>query len=83
MHEIQLGWVTSYSDVDAVTKEVIEKNAGYLNPKIVSPGQVRRLIERLIDYLKKSEHANKENNANIINTLAASNQASDSLVLKQ
>ena len=67
VHEINLAWVTADSDVDTVTNQVIEQNSGFLNPKIVSPGQVRRLIERLVTYLKNQVAANKENNVNLIN----------------
>ena len=40
-----------------VAKEVLENNKFYLNPKIVSVNQVRRLIERLL----KNAFEDKEN----------------------
>ena len=51
VHEISLAFVTSKSNIDMVTKEIIEKNKFYLNPKVVSTGQVRRLIDRLVKTL--------------------------------
>jgi hypothetical protein len=39
----------------------------YLNPKLVSSAQVRRLVERLITYLRKDLDNDKENNLNLNN----------------
>ena len=59
VHEIPLSFVTKNSNVESVVKEIIEKNKFYLNPKIVSSGQVRRLVERLVKNLQQVE--DKEN----------------------
>ena len=59
MHEIPLSFVLKGANVDFTTKEIIEKNKVYLNPKIVSTQQVRRLVERLIKFLTLQD--DKEN----------------------
>jgi hypothetical protein len=51
VHEISLSFVTKYSDIDEATDEVFERNAEFLNPRIISHAQVRRLVERLIKAL--------------------------------
>lgn len=60
VHEISLSFITSQSDIDLTTKELIEKNQTYLNCKLVNASQVKRLVERLVKYLQK-ESENKEN----------------------
>jgi hypothetical protein len=57
IHEIPLDFVTQHSDIDEVTLQIIEQNLTFLGPKIVNQGQVRRLIERMVNHLK----SNKEN----------------------
>lgn len=58
-HDISLSFITKFSDTDDVTDELFEKNPLYLNPKVVSHHQVRRLVDRLIKAL--GSHGNKEN----------------------
>ena len=65
VHEIPLAFVTQSSNVDALTKEIIEKNKFCLNPKVVSAGQVRRLVDRLVKQL--AAHAAKEDKENTNN----------------
>jgi hypothetical protein len=36
VHEISLAFVSKSANVDTVTKEIVEKNKIYLNPKIVN-----------------------------------------------
>ncbi len=36
VHEIPLSFVNKGTNVDEVTKEIVEKNKFYLNPKVVS-----------------------------------------------
>lgn len=57
VHEISLQWVTADSDVELVFNEIINANQQFLNSKLVAPAQVRRLIDRFINYLRD----NKEN----------------------
>lgn len=52
VHEIPLAFLSkvgggSNVNIDAIVKEIIEANKQYLNPKIVSDKQVRRLIDRM------------------------------------
>jgi hypothetical protein len=63
LHEISLAFVTVKSDIDQVTKDLISSHPLYLGEKIVNPGQVRRLIERLVGKLREqqAEGGNKEN----------------------
>ena len=49
------------SDIDSVTKDIIANNLAYLNPKVVSSAQIRRLIERLVKNIQASGLENKEN----------------------
>lgn len=67
VHEIPLSCVTRYSDIDDVTDELFEQYTLYLNPRVVSHNQVRRLIERLVKQLgqleQRSKSPNKENKA--------------------
>lgn len=51
VHEIPLSFVTKYSDIDDVTDQLFEKNSIYLNPRVVSHHQVRRLVDRLVKQL--------------------------------
>jgi hypothetical protein len=51
VHEIPLSFVSKGTNVESVTKEIIEKNKFYLNPKVVSSRQVSRLVERLVKQL--------------------------------
>ena len=60
VHEIPLAFVTKYSDIDDVTDELFEKNAIYLNPRVVSHNQVRRLIDRLVKNLGQVDKENKQ-----------------------
>jgi len=48
VHEIPLAFVTKTANVDIVVKEIIDQNKMFLNPKVVSVNQVKRLIERLV-----------------------------------
>lgn len=63
VHEIPLSFVTRFSDIDDVTDELFEKYSLYLNPRVVSHNQVRRLVERLVKQLTAadSKSPNKEN----------------------
>lgn len=36
VHEIPLSFVSKFSNIESVTKELIEKNNFYLNPNVVS-----------------------------------------------
>ena len=36
VHEISLSFVTKYSDIDDATDEVFERNAEFLNPRVIS-----------------------------------------------
>lgn len=60
MHEIPLSFISKGSNIDQVTKEVIDINKFYLNPKIVSQNQVRRLIERLVRNLSGGDKENSQ-----------------------
>ena len=64
VHEIPLAFVTQSANVDALTKEIIEKNKFYLNPKVVSAAQVRRLVDRLVKQLASREDKENANAAN-------------------
>jgi len=59
VHEIPLSFISKGANVESVTKELVDMNKFYLNPKIVSQSQVRRLIERLVKYISQTE--DKEN----------------------
>jgi hypothetical protein len=63
VHEIPLTFVTRFSDLDDVTDELFTQYSLYLNPRVVSHNQVRRLIERLVKQLQQleSKSPNKEN----------------------
>ena len=62
VHEISLSFVTKYSDIDDVTDELFARNNEFLNPRVISHNQVRRLVERLISHLRQTDAAaNKEN----------------------
>jgi hypothetical protein len=63
VHEICLSFVTKFTNIEIVTKEVIEKNKFYLNPKVVSANQVRRLIDRLIKTLNNSAYVEDKENS--------------------
>ena len=51
VHEIPLSFVSKVTNADQVTRELFDKHKFYLNPKIVSQAQVRKLIERLVKNL--------------------------------
>ena len=51
VHEIPLAFLNKTTNVDVLVKELFEKNKNYLNPKVVSPNQVKRLIDKLIKTL--------------------------------
>ena len=61
IHEISLSFVSAKSDVDIVTHALIEANPQYIGPKIVNPGQIRRLVERMVLKLREQADGNKEN----------------------
>jgi hypothetical protein len=54
--------VTKYSDIDDVTDKLFEENTLYLNPRVVSHHQVRRLVDRLVKALQNIDQKEKENN---------------------
>jgi len=67
VHEIPLSFVTKNTNVDQLTSELIEKNRNYLNPKVVSQNQVKRLVERLVRHMaggNNKENAQLDNNSN-------------------
>lgn len=68
VHEIPLSFVTKYSDIDDVTDELLEKYDLYLNPRVVSHNQLRRLVERLVKQLGLIEQSNnnKENKQQMV-----------------
>ena len=51
VHEIPLSFIGKGTHVEQVAKELVEKNKFYLNPKIVSLSQIKRLVERLVKYV--------------------------------
>lgn len=59
VHDIPLSFITKYSDTDDVTDDLFDKNPLYLNPRVVSHHQVRRLVDRLIKALGSQQ--DKEN----------------------
>jgi hypothetical protein len=59
VHEIPLSFISKGTKVDEVAKDLVEKNKFYLNPKIVSLSQIKRLVERMIKYVSLKE--DKEN----------------------
>lgn len=61
VHEIPLTFVSKYSDIDDVTDELFEKFPMYLNVRMVSHHQVRRLVERLVKALGVIDAHDKEN----------------------
>lgn len=62
MHEIPLSFLNKGTNIDFVTKDIIDQNKFYLNPKVVSQGQVRRLVERMVKYVTMNEDKENENN---------------------
>lgn len=58
LHEFSLSFVTKYSDVDDVTDELFERHNEFLNPRVISHQQVRRLVDRLIKQLGQVEKLN-------------------------
>lgn len=67
VHEIPLAFVTKTANVDVVVKEIIEQNKMYLNPKVVSVNQVKRLIERLVKTLNNAAFLDDKENSQIDN----------------
>lgn len=63
VYEISLSFVTKNANIDAVTKEIIDKNKMYLNPKVVSVNQVRRLVERMVKTLNNSAYQEDKENS--------------------
>ena len=62
VHEISLSQLNKSSNIDAVVRDIIEKNRFYLNPKVVSQSQVRRLVERMVRTLNmQTAQEDKEN----------------------
>ena len=62
VHEIPLSFINKGTLVDLVSRELVEKNKFYLNPKIVSLTQIKRLVERMVRYVSALE--DKENESN-------------------
>ncbi len=58
LHEFSLSFVTKYSDVDDVTDELFERHNEFLNPRVISHQQVRRLVDRLIKQLGQADKVN-------------------------
>lgn len=51
VHEIPLAFVNKTSNLDSLTQDLFEKNKQYLNPKIVSTNQIKRLLSKLVTNL--------------------------------
>jgi hypothetical protein len=51
LHEFSLSFVSKFSDVDDVTDELFARHNEFLNPRVISHSQVRRLVDRLIKHL--------------------------------
>ena len=65
VHEIPLSNVNKSTNVESLTTEMFEKHKHYLNPKIVAPAQVKRLIDKLVRTLygvSDKENAQIDNN---------------------
>ncbi len=60
VYEIPLAFFSKESSVESVTKELMDTHKFYLNPKIIKPGQIRRLLSKLLTNLPKVLE-NKEN----------------------
>jgi len=60
VHEIPLGHLSPASNLESVAKEILSKNKFYMNPKVVSMGQIRRLLDKLV----KTVHSRGENKEN-------------------
>jgi len=53
--------VTKTTNIEQLAKEIIDKNRQYLNPKVVSTNQIRRLLDRLVKNLSLNDKENKSN----------------------
>ena len=61
VHEIPLSIVSKTTNAEQFTSDMFEKHKHYLNPKVVSQSQVKRLIDKLIRTLYGGTVENKEN----------------------
>ena len=59
VHEIPLAFLNKTSNIDSVIKDLVDKNKLYLNPKVVSTNQIKRLLSRLVQNTQSP--TNKEN----------------------
>jgi hypothetical protein len=51
VYVIQLHGLIFLGDADKITELLFEKHSGYLHPDIVNPFQVKRFVQKLLDYL--------------------------------
>lgn len=49
---IQLHGLIFLGDADKITELLFEKHSDYLHPDVVNPNQVRRFVQKLLDYLQ-------------------------------
>lgn len=48
---IQLHGLIFLGDADKITSLLFEKHSGYLHPNVISPAQVKKFVQKLLDYL--------------------------------
>lgn len=58
VHEIPLSLVNKQTNLDSLTSDMFEKHGSYLNPKIVSKGQIKRLLDKLVRNLYGGDKEN-------------------------
>lgn len=52
VYVIQLHGLIFLGDADKITELLFEKHSGYLHPDVISPAQVKRFVQKLLDYLQ-------------------------------
>ena len=64
VHEIPLSFLTKESCLDSICKELMDTHRFYLNPKLIKPGQVRRLLTKLLTNMPKATEDKENKNQN-------------------
>jgi Tfp pilus assembly PilM family ATPase len=53
VYVIQLHGLIFLKDADKITSLLFEKHSGYLHPDVISPAQVKRFVQKLMDYIQR------------------------------